>query len=457
MLRFNKRTNPTMWKNIGKLPVKAFIPIVLIFGSITFIGIANLEYMNEPITGSSEAPDGIDSLDSLAEYSEFFSGGQTSLFIFNAEDRPNENETDNIRDLPVLDLIDGLERQIGQVERTNTTSIVTFLRTIPVTIGLNNDVNLYQGSLWDLLHEPCWESNDPVECNLWLALDASDSDPSDDTSGRDEIRRDMVSVVFDTLSNEVKSMLLNEEGTKGIVYVTQPYMNLNEAAVLRDQIDDMLTQDTGLEGTESSKLTGGLPVSLDINEGIHSSQNLTTIVTMIILTLVLSVVFRSIRLGIITMVPVAVVILWQPLLMNSPDVNVNIFTAMIGTIVFGIGVDDSIHVMHRIQEEGETPTGIANSIEETGQTIFETTITTVSGIGAGFLVSFPGLENFFMIMCLLIIFAFITSTFLMPAVITSEKVVKAAIKGEPYWVDYGEGIALASEISMKPMDAVLEN
>ena len=143
-----------------------------------------------------------------------------------------------------------------------------------------------------------------------------------------------------SVSNEVKSMLLNEEGTKGIVYVTQPYMNLNAAAVLRDEIDAMLTEDTGLEGTESSKLTGGLPVSLDINEGIHSSQNLTTIVTMIILTIVLAIVFRSPRLGIITMVPVAVVILWQPLLMNSPDVNVNIFTAMVGTIVFGIGVDD---------------------------------------------------------------------------------------------------------------------
>ena len=51
------------------------------------------------------------------------------------------------------------------------------------------------------------------------------------------LRRDMVNVVFDTLSDEVKSMLLNEEGTKGIVYVTQPYMNLNEAAVLRDEID----------------------------------------------------------------------------------------------------------------------------------------------------------------------------------------------------------------------------
>ena len=451
MLRYNKRTNPTMWKNIGKFPVKAFLPIVIIFGSITFYGIVNLDSMNEPITGSSEAPDGIDSLNSLAEYSEYFSGGQTSLFIFSAENRPNDNNTDRIRDLPVLDVIDGLEQRIGEVERTNTTSIITFLRAIPVTIGLNDDVALYQGSLWDLLHEPCWESNDPVECHAWLLLDASGE------GGREQLRKDMVNVVFDTLSYEVKSMLLNKEGTKGIVYVTQPYMNLNAASVLRDQIDDMLVEDTGLEGTDSSILTGGLPVSLDINEGIHDSQNLTTIVTMIILTFVLAIVFRSFRLGVITMIPVAVVILWQPLLMNSPDVNVNIFTAMIGTIVFGIGVDDAIHVMHRIQEEGETPVGIANSIEETGQTIFETTITTVSGIGAGFLVTFPGLENFFMIMCLLIIFAFITSTFLMPAVITSEKVTKSAIKGEPYWVDYGEGIALASPISMKPLDAVLED
>ena len=32
------------------------------------------------------------------------------------------------------------------------------------------------------------------------------------------------------------------------------------------------------------------------------------------------------------------------------------------------------------------------SIEETGQTIFETTITTVAGISAGFLAAFPGRE-----------------------------------------------------------------
>ena len=132
-------------------------------------------------------------------------------------------------------------------------------------------------------------------------------------------------------------------------------MNLNIASDLRDEIDEILSQPPELQQTRTSKLTGGLPVSLDINEGIHDTQSRTTILTMLILTIVLAIVFRSIRLGIVTMVPVAVVILWQPLLMQSGDVNVNIFTAMIGTIVFGIGVDDAIHVMHRIQKRVRIP------------------------------------------------------------------------------------------------------
>jgi predicted RND superfamily exporter protein len=451
LTKFNKRTNPQVWGEISKIPIKGFLMIILLAGGVTTLGLLSLDEMNEPISGSSEAPEGIESLDALAEYSRQFGSGQTSLFIYHAEDRPNENNTDQIRDLPVLDSIDLLENRIDAIDSTNTTSIITFLRTIPATITLTDGVTLYEGSLWDLLHEPCWESNDPIECNLWLGLELTGPE------GRKGLRKDMVNVVFDTLTDEVKSMLLNEDGTKAIVYVTQPYMNLNVAGELRDEIDGMLSEEQDLEGTRTSLLTGGLPVSLDINKGIHDTQNQTTIITLIILTIVLCFIFKSVRLGIYSMIPVAVVILWQPLLMQNPDVSINIFTVMIGTIVFGIGVDDSIHVMHRIQEEGETPNGIATSIEETGQTIFETTFTTVAGISAGFLAAFPGLENFFMIMCMLIFFAFLTSAFLLPAIFTLEHSIRAKIRGEGSWVDFGDGISLASELSMTPLDALLED
>lgn len=449
MLKFNKRTNPSMWKNIGKAPVRGFLVILLLTSAITAYGVANMDELNKPITGSSEAPDGIESLNSLAEYSRQFSSGQTSLFIYDAADRPNNNGTENIRDLPVLDSIDHMEQQVDAVDETSTTSIITFLKAVPATITLTDGVTIGDGSLWDLLHDPCWESQNLLDpdCVGWTLVPLSE---------REDLRKDMVAVAFDTLSAEVRSMLLNEEETKAIVYVNQPYMNLNVAGELREEIDEILGAGPDLLNTRTSLLTGGLPVSLDINKGIHDTQTTTTLLTLVVLTLLLMVVFRSPRLGIYTMIPVAVVILWQPLLMRSGDVNVNIFTAMIGTIVFGIGVDDSIHVMHRIREEGESPQGLASAIEETGQTIFETTITTVSGIAAGFLAAFPGLENFFMLMCLLIIFAFITSAFVLPAIITAEHVSRAKINKHPSWIDFGEGIALAPGEVMKSMDAVLE-
>jgi hypothetical protein len=370
------------------------------------------------------------------------------LFVFDATMRSNDNGTDQIRDIPVLDEIDRVEALVMQVEYTNTTSIVLFLKSIPVTIELTDGVTLYEGSLWDLLHEPCWESNDPLECHLWLTLDATGP------NGREGLRRDMVSVVFDTLSPEVRSMLLNEAGTKALVYVDQPYMNLNYAETLRDEIDVILSEETLLQDTRSSRLTGGLPVSLDINEGIHETQSRTTIITMVVLTLVLMLIFRSPRVGIYTMIPVAVVILWQPLMMRSGDVNVNIFTAMIGTIVFGIGVDDAIHMMHRIQEEGETPTGLAQSVESTGQTIFETSITTIAGISAGFLAAFPGLENFFGIMAALIAAAFLTSCFLLPALLAGERDIISLIRHKKRGVDFGDGVVTAEH--MTAIDAVLE-
>jgi len=449
LLKFNKRTNPAMWGKVSQLPVKHFALILLLTVAVTGYGLMMMSEMSKPITGSSEAPEGIDSLDTLAEYSEQFGGGQTSLFIFDASVRGSHNDTLPIRDLPVLDNMDALEQRIDAVDQTNTTSVVTFLKAIPIAIQLTDGVVLYDGSLWDLLHEECWESNDPLNCAAWMTLDATGPD------GRKGLRRDMVNVAFDTLSPEVQSMLMNEAGDKALVYVTQPYMNLNYAGELRDDIDEMLNEEMPEPGISTSPLTGGLPVSLDINAGIHDSQSQTTFFTLILLTLVLMLVFRSFRIGIYTMIPVTVVILWQPLLMKSGDVNVNIFTAMIGTIVFGIGVDDAIHVMHRIREEGESAVGISNAIERTGQTIFETTVTTISGLCAGLFLSFPGLENFFMLMIALITFAFLTSTFLLPSLIACEHTLRHRIKGLPPWSDFGEGPVLLDENS-ESIDAVLE-
>ena len=445
ILKYRKgRSSATdnLWSKIGKIPLRATWAVLIVSMLVTAFGVYYLEEeLGKEITGaSSEVPPGLVSYEALAEYSRVFEGGQTNMFIVDATDRGRVNDTAPIRDLPVLDAIDRIQvEDIDTVDNTTSISLVTILKSIPVSIP--NPVTqdeIYSDTLWGILHSECWDN--PAagpECPFYLLT----------------TRDTMVNVAFDTLSPEVRSMLMNADTgfgeTKTLVYVNQPYISLGDAGKLRQTIDERLTGEycidgdarrctaVGMDGVENTLLTGGLPVSLDINSGIHEAQSKTTIYTMLVLLLVMSILFASPRLATFTMIAVGAVVLWQPLLMRlGGGVNVNVFTAMIGTIVFGIGVDDSIHIVDRIKDEKETPGGVSKAVEKTGQTIFETTATTSAGLAAGLFVSIPGLRNFFVLMMLLIILALFTSSILLPSMLVATKRMMHRIKGLPgSWVD----------------------
>ena len=413
------------------------------------------ETMGQEITGGpDEVPPNLESYETLREYSAVFEGGQTNMFIINAEERGSVNGTAPIRDLPILDSIESLQVLVDNVPETDTISLVNVLKAIHVDLNISG-LEIYDQSLWEILHDECWDkSSDPFSPQC-LAYSVSS-------------REDMVNIAFDTLSPEIRSMLMNEDTgigeTKTLVYANQPYINLANATLLRNAIDDILEGEEecisalkctaiNVDNTYNSILTGGLPVSIDINDGIHKAQSLTTIWTMFILLIAMSFLFRSPRLAIFTMAAVGAVVLWQPLLMRFGGVGVNVFTAMIGTIVFGIGVDDSIHIVDRIKDEGETPAGIVKSVSKTGQTIFETTATTCAGLSAGLFVSIPGLQNFFVLMMVLLVLALLTSSILLPSIIVLQKEFTSRILGKGPWLDFEESGSLETN---SVLDAVVD-
>ena len=462
LLRYRKtrfKAFDELWEKVGEIPVKATVVVILV--TIFFTGWGGYilkEELGEGISGASEeVPPGLESYETLREYSIAFDGGQTNMFIVDATQRGAQNGTAPIRDLPILDAIDIMQvDKIDQVEKTTTVSLVTILKSIHVDVEIGN-LEIYDRSLWELLHDECWdEATNPLRPDCWAYAATS--------------REDMVNVAFDTLSPEVRSMFMNaDQGTgetKTLVYVNQPYINLTGATTLRDAIDGFLTgkgcggsawtcQGLGIQQVFNSLLTGGLPVSIDVNDGVHEAQYETTVATMLILLIVMAFLFRSPRLAFFTMIAVGVVVVWQPLLMREGglDINVNFFTAMVGTLVFGIGVDDSIHIVDRIKDEGETPAGIVKSVARTGQTIFETTTTTCAGLSAGLFVAIPGLQNFFVLMMLLLILALLTSSILLPALIVAYHEFGHRITRGESWLDYEQSGAISSEAVL---DAVIE-
>jgi len=462
LLRYRKtpfKAFDELWEKVGEIPVKATVVVILV--TIFFTGWGGYiltDELGKGISGASEeVPPGLESYETLREYSIAFDGGQTNMFIVDATQRGAQNGTAPIRDLPILDAIDIMQvDKIDQVEKTTTVSLVTILKSIHVDVEIGN-LEIYDRSLWELLHDECWdEATNPLRPDCWAYAATS--------------REDMVNVAFDTLSPEVRSMFMNaDQGTgetKTLVYVNQPYINLTGATTLRDAIDGFLTgkgcggsawtcQGLGIQQVFNSLLTGGLPVSIDVNDGVHEAQSETTVATMLILLIVMAFLFRSPRLALFTMIAVGVVVVWQPLLMREGglDINVNFFTAMVGTLVFGIGVDDSIHIVDRIKDEGETPAGIVKSVARTGQTIFETTATTCAGLSAGLFVAIPGLQNFFVLMMLLLILALLTSSILLPALIVAYHEFSHRITRGESWLDYEQSGAISSEAVL---DAVIE-
>ena len=448
-----------MWSSIGEIPVKFSLIVIVVALLITGFGVkAFAETMGQQISaGPDEVPPNLESYETLREYSAVFEGGQVNMFIVNAEDRGIVNGTAPIRDIPILDSIENLQILVDNVPETDTISLVNVLKAIHVDVNISG-LEIYDQSLWEILHDECWDQSNPVQNPLtpqcWAYSVSS--------------REDMVNIAFDTLSPEIRSMLMNADNgmgeTKTLVYANQPYINLADATLLRNAIDDILQGEEeclsplectaiNVDNTYNSLLTGGLPVSIDINSGIHKAQSSTTIWTMLILLITMSFLFRSPRLAIFTMSAVAAVVLWQPLLMRFGGVGVNVFTAMIGTIVFGIGVDDSIHIIDRIKDEGETPAGIVKSVAKTGQTIFETTATTCAGLSAGLFVSIPGLQNFFVLMMVLLVLALLASSILLPSIIVLQKELTSRILGHGSWLDYDESGSLEESAVL---DALLD-
>jgi predicted RND superfamily exporter protein len=293
-------------------------------------------------------------------------------------------------------------------------SIVDFFKSAHVSFVIEDlggdPIFEYDGSFWEFLHSDFFG-----EDYIWIDLNP--------VYNREDLRSDMIDVFYESFTDEMRAMLLTDEYDKALIYVSMPYVNIDDTTVIVDKIDEiayirdrqMHTQDAMM-----SQLTGGPPVTIAINKGIQNTQFDTIVLSLILVLITLVIIFKSPKFGIITFLPILLVILWYPATVDAGGTNLNIFTAMVGTIIIGIGIDNSIQITERVREEGTTPEGIQKAVENTGQSVVEATFTTMGGVFAGVIISlyrtqFVGLRNFFGLIITLILFSLLMAVFALPS------------------------------------------
>ncbi len=169
-------------------------------------------------------------------------------------------------------------------------------------------------------------------------------------------------------------------------------------------------------------VTGGPIVSQSVFESINEGQIQTLAITFILALLILAGLYiylgKGPLLGAITLLPLVFVITWTFGAMYFFGIPLNPVTVTIAAIIVGIGIDFSIHLTQRFNEDTENiphpECALCVSASHTGSALFGSAATTIGGFGILSFAVIPPLAQFGQVSALSIFFAFVVAVFVSP-------------------------------------------
>lgn len=196
-----------------------------------------------------------------------------------------------------------------------------------------------------------------------------------------------LAVVFKRLPEEVKKSIidpyLSEDGNqlRFSIRIYESDKNLERQALL-DKIENHLINELGLE-PEQVNVSGMAVLYNNLLQSLFQSQILTIGAVFIAILVMFILLFKAVKLSVATIVPNMIAAGLILGLMGWVGIPLDIMTITIAAISIGIGVDDSIHYVHRFREEfaidGDYWAAIKRCHSSIGHALYYTTVTVVLG------------------------------------------------------------------------------
>jgi len=171
--------------------------------------------------------------------------------------------------------------------------------------------------------------------------------------------------------------------------------------------------------TNQNIISGGVVTALQNSQ--KASLTITILAAMLLLVLTFWVESRRPFLGVITILPVALVVLWVFGIMAARGISFNPVTATIANLAIGIGVPYTIHITHRYQEDRrryESPEeAIRSTTTHTGGALAGSAFTTAAGFGILVTSTLKPFKQFGEVTFWAIVFALVASVLVLPSML----------------------------------------
>jgi hydrophobe/amphiphile efflux-3 (HAE3) family protein len=182
-----------------------------------------------------------------------------------------------------------------------------------------------------------------------------------------------------------------------------------------------LTADMTSYGDADAIVTGMSSSIYSIMGSMTDSQLWSTFISVLLAALILMIVFRNPLLGLISVIPVAISIVWIVGSIYFLGYSFNIMTVMVTSLNIGIGIAFGIHVIQRFRltadRSGDVKRAVSKTVTHTGGALFIAALTTAAGFGMLILAPLPPEQQFGIISAMTIIYSYITSIFVLPPIL----------------------------------------
>jgi hydrophobe/amphiphile efflux-3 (HAE3) family protein len=190
-------------------------------------------------------------------------------------------------------------------------------------------------------------------------------------------------------STEDFERMVDFEYTHAVLLVRVTSLATSEIKAIVEHVEERVAADfVGLEVT-----VGGFgTVFSDLVDAVVAGQVSSLALSMVVVAVQDALVFWSIEAGLWSMVPLVVAVPMLFGLMGFSGIELNVVTAMLSSIMVGVGVDYTIHFLWRFREIRRSGVSREDAVRETLLTVGRGVVLNAMSVMAGFSVLF--LSNF---------------------------------------------------------------
>jgi len=227
-------------------------------------------------------------------------------------------------------------------------------------------------------------------------------------------------LLFENSGSDDLEDLVDSSFSKARVTFKLPWMEAGEYEALSQELTTLMKSELGSDVEVT--ITGMVPLFQRTLSAAMTSMATSYVVAFVLIAIMMIILLGSLKIGLVSMIPNVLPVVMTLGFMSMVNMPLDMFTMLVGAIVIGLSVDDTVHFFHNFAKYHHQGLGTKRAVEETmigtGRALVATTIVLSLGFYVYMFASLTNLINFGILTGGAITIALISNIILGPALLT---------------------------------------